>query len=1660
MSISLISKERFDPSRLSNLAVWLDGAASSTITLSGTTTQVTKWNDKSGNSNNFSVQPVPPPVIPPMEVVTRTTPGSASYTTSPLYSSTVSATLSGAQGGTGGGGVSGGRGGLALYTFTNVPPNTTIQYTVSSAGVSGNTPGGGGSTSITIGSKTVTAGGGGSGIKLIQGNPALAPFGGTPTTDATAGFFYAPTPTTIVVSPPPAGFSYTAGGGSPATANGSIIISPASSNFTSVGSAPFTVPALITSATITLNGAGGGGGGGGAGSGGRVVYTGSMPQGIYTWYVGGTGSGYTGGTGYRSGSNGPFVNGATGPYGGAPNMPGDSGFVSGAITTQDAPGFANTIGAGPALSGGTITIDLPSISPIVDTTPSTTEKIWTSPTYQSIVTIVLVAAGGGGGSSGNPGSGGNRGGNGAKVTLILTGVPPGTEFKYIVGSGGGSSQDLTPQTPGVPKDNNLFIEDTPKGGTTEIIGGGATPETTISPGTPGEPGSGASKGNGAGGGGYSSVSYTDPYRGVVTLVAGGGGGGAGYPYFSAGLPVDGGNGGRGGQTGSPAVGGLGGTLSGPQNSTAGPGGSGLAGWNGEIAGTSWFPNLTSVRENNNGGTAGDPTTGNNSGGKGGNGSVTFSVLGDGDPASFLVTGTFSYNPRITSTYILTVTGGSGGGGKGGRGVYTTTLSNGTTYTCITGLKGTGGVAGGQSSVDNMVVGTKPYTLVAGGGGGGGVNGNGGGGSSALQFPSGDVLVAGGGGGASPGGAGGGDANGNNGGSANGGNGGGFTSSSLSPFSTTSVGGGASSSSPGSITITYPSTNITTTVPGSFTTQVAGDYTITVNGAGGGGKPGGQGVYIPHGVASGTTFAYQVGQGGSGANSGAGTFLSPFVLADGPAYLKAGGGGGVNDTQDVGVAGESAYGGVGGVPGVNGGKGGPGTGGGNPSGVISIPGGGSAGNGSVYFTVTYISPTVSPSLTTYTNPGVLFPSGYMAVSSNLPGLGSAKTLMAVYQCSGAGASMNIGLGTNVSGSSFGLCQTDGKLYSPYQYGNGYDLTFTPANYTARSYAFASYGKAPYTITGLSGFDDTGVQVSAFENLTVDSSLILGRQLAGYPSGDFILYELIATSNALSASDRQEVEAYLALKWGLTLPAGHPYKNFQPSGDQWILTTLPTTVSGLALWLDTADSGTITLNGTGRVTSWSDKSGNGCNATAGGSSLPSFSPMGGILFNGTNNYFQTNLRVNSTTHTLIAIHKPNSVAKNTALFRFQASSVLSNYFVFPFQSSQPRGYINSGGSGILFNNSPLVDNSVPGVPNLIIADISPVGQQVYLNGTIQSSASSPIVSFTSDQLSIGSFYSGSTEFYEGTLYELIVYNQYFEQAERQLLEGYLAWKWDIVNKLPSSHPYAKESPIGATVSETLALNIPGQIPSLVTWLDAADPGTFVVSSGPNVSWYDKSATLDVFINGIYTVPTYTNTPGGTGSSLPGVYFSGLSSLVGKATANIASGTGSCFLVATVVGSVQVLMGGYQNGNPENGNSFGFYSQGGKVYCPIQGAQNQYINSLGNLQPESLTVFFAQMDSGTKTGQGSFQFSTPVNQGTGGIYWQASVPFPSPWNLGTTVASGGNPALGQAFYLHEFLCFSEYFNDNQRQLIEGYLAWKWGVQSQLPRTHPYSGGRPQSA
>ena len=66
---------------------------------------------------------------------------------------------------------------------------------------------------------------------------------------------------------------------------------------------------------------------------------------------------------------------------------------------------------------------------------------------------------------------------------------------------------------------------------------------------------------------------------------------------------------------------------------------------------------------------------------------------------------------------------------------------------------------------------------------------------------------------------------------------------------------------------------------------------------------------------------------------------------------------------------------------------------------------------------------------------------------------------------------------------------------------------------------------------------------------------------------------------------------------------------------------------------------------------------------------------------------------------------------------------------------------------------------------------------------------------------------------------------------------------------------------------------------------------------------------------------------------------------------------------------------------------------------------------------------------------------------------------YTAGTTTEIGG--ALGAQYlttgYINEVIAYSSVLGTSQRQQIEGYLAWKWGIQASLPAGHPYKTAAP---
>jgi hypothetical protein len=247
-------------------------------------------------------------------------------------------------------------------------------------------------------------------------------------------------------------------------------------------------------------------------------------------------------------------------------------------------------------------------------------------------------------------------------------------------------------------------------------------------------------------------------------------------------------------------------------------------------------------------------------------------------------------------------------------------------------------------------------------------------------------------------------------------------------------------------------------------------------------------------------------------------------------------------------------------------------------------------------------------------------------------------------------------------------------------------------------------------------------------------------------------------------------------------------------------VPSQISGLQLWFDGADQNTLQQTGVA-VTRWLDKSGNnrfatGINSPRTGSwivnGLPCISLNTNQFFAGSYAGFLTTTTMTSFVVAFTTVSLPRvggdqrllSIATNntTQDFTNAASAIV---FFNQGGTSAISTYRNGGyiGSNAIVTNTPFLACSLYNGTNGFL----------FFNGsaaTLTGIASSG--SFNAGAFGIGNAANITSEFWNGSIGEILLYSSSFTQAERERVEGYLAWKWGLVGNLPSSHPFKNSPP----------------------------------------------------------------------------------------------------------------------------------------------------------------------------------------------------------------------------------------------------------------------------
>jgi hypothetical protein len=297
----------------------------------------------------------------------------------------------------------------------------------------------------------------------------------------------------------------------------------------------------------------------------------------------------------------------------------------------------------------------------------------------------------------------------------------------------------------------------------------------------------------------------------------------------------------------------------------------------------------------------------------------------------------------------------------------------------------------------------------------------------------------------------------------------------------------------------------------------------------------------------------------------------------------------------------------------------------------------------------------------------------------------------------------------------------------------------------------------------------------------------------------LGELLIYNNALSDAEILTVEAYLAKKWGigsinttepkiLTSAVGSnsatatvtlletggtdtDLEVFYGISDKGTTTTAsPSDYSALKLWLDAADSSTITKDGSNKISAWNDKSGNSFNLSQ---STSGSQPT----------YDATNSKVTFSSDFLSGTAP--TLSQPLTFFTVLEYSGSNTNGQYVHDSSTGRyvfGEWSSQGWGLNRGDSSLKSSTLnPTTKSVFSYQFDGSSSAVFINGNQELSGTHPTDNLGGNYV-IGAHHDGSQAPFQGSIYEHLIISNISSQ-DRQNIEGYLARKWGIA--LDSSH-----------------------------------------------------------------------------------------------------------------------------------------------------------------------------------------------------------------------------------------------------------------------------------
>ena len=469
------------------------------------------------------------------------------------------------------------------------------------------------------------------------------------------------------------------------------------------------------------------------------------------------------------------------------------------------------------------------------------------------------------------------------------------------------------------------------------------------------------------------------------------------------------------------------------------------------------------------------------------------------------------------------------------------------------------------------------------------------------------------------------------------------------------------------------------------------------------------------------------------------------------------------------------------------------------------------------------------------------------------------------------------------------------------------------------------------------------------------------------------------------------------------------------------SLPT--NGLKLWLDPYDLTTLTFSNN-KVIKWEDKSKNKANATIVESIGPTYDSSNALInFNG-NQYL--NLPANTlpsanSSYSIFTYVSTSNISRNGQWFLYSGSPS-SNLSLGGFINSN--SIVHSWGTNQLSSSSNISTNISYLVELTYSYAYTPNGnndgiRKTFINGLLvgQDIVSNRNSGTANNLIGTNSNFTGNLI---GSVGDIIVYDRILNNLERNSVKNYL---------------------------ERKKYNLSFQnIGNVITWLDATDPNYLFDSSNEIKSsyndyvynWIDRS-----YSNNNASQSNIANLPVrriNVQNNLDAIEFN--QSFLTLPTAKYPLDAFIVLKLANISDQNGVL------GIGPSGNNYSSLSDIFGSRWAIDATSNSIVAANSEVSGNFLLMEWSIANNNNFIKRfGSNIVSSSIGTWT----------LPNNSNIFIGNANGFDFSKKFKGYIGEIMMFNRQLDDNERYPIEGYLSWKWGLQSNLSSNHPYKNSAP---